>query len=97
MFLGRYDFAGDPDALLVAYDRFMKQVPDANISFHICVRNGDGISLIDSCPSQEDFEGFSSSPELFGLMTNAGLPLPTVSPIGDVYVARAASTTYRAE
>ena len=96
MFLGRYDFLGDPDTLLSHYDRFMQQVPDDNISFHVCVRHADGISIIDTCPSREVFDSFSTSPELFGLMERAGLPRPTTAPIGDVHVARAATSEYRA-
>ncbi len=97
MFLGRYDFDGDPDTLLAAYDRFMQEIPDENISWHTCVRRPDGISIIDTCPSREVFEGFSTSPELFALMESGGLPRPTTVAIGDVYVARAAATEYRAE
>lgn len=97
MFLGRYDFDGDPESLLPAYDRLMQQIPDENISFHICVTHEDGISIVDTCPSREVFDGFSTSPELFSLMEDAGLPRPTAVPIGDVYVARAESDTFRAE
>lgn len=97
MFLGRYDFEGDPATLLAAYDRFMDQFPDENISFHTCVAHETGISIIDTCPSREVFDGFSASPELFTLMEAAGLPRPTPVPIGDVHVARAASPTYRAQ
>jgi hypothetical protein len=97
MFLGRYDFDGDPESLLPAYDRLMQQIPDENISFHICVTHEGGISIVDTCPSREVFDGFSTSPELFSLMEDAGLPRPIAVPIGDVYVARAESDTFRAE
>jgi len=93
MFLGRYDFDGDPDALLKAYDRMMAAMPAEAISFHICVRRDGGITIYDTCPSAEVFAEFSCSPQTRGAMTGAGLPEPVVTPLGEAHAARA-STDY---
>jgi hypothetical protein len=90
MFLGRYDFDGDPDELLRAYDRFLAAVGLDGVWFHICIRRDGGISIYDTCPSAEVFESFSTSPDALGAMTAAGLPTPSVTPLGDAHRALAA-------
>ena len=88
MFLGRYDFAGDPADLTTRYDLLMTQIPAENIQFHSCVVNADGISIYDSCPSAEVFADFSTSPEFLAMVREAGLPDPVVTPLGEVHIAR---------
>jgi hypothetical protein len=88
VFLGKYDFEGDPDDLLAAYERMMQAVPEGNITLHACVSHDTGITIYDTCPSAEVFAAFSSSPELHLAMHQAGLPAPRVTPLGEVRVAR---------
>jgi hypothetical protein len=91
MFLGRYDFEGDPDTLVKAYDRMMAVMPAEAISFHICIRREGGISLYDTCPSAEVFAAFSTSPQTRGAMSDAGLPEPVVTPLGEAHAMRASA------
>jgi hypothetical protein len=88
MFLGTYEYAGEPTELLAAYNRLMEMVPSEGLSFHACVERADGITIIDTCPSEEIFTAFSSSPELRGAMEAAGLPMPRVTKVGVVHMAR---------
>lgn len=88
MFLGRYDFAGDPADLTARYDALMAQIPAENVQFHTCVVHADGITLYDSCPSAEVFAEFSTSPDFLSLVRESGLPDPVVTPLGHVHVAR---------
>jgi hypothetical protein len=88
MFLGTYEFVGEPDELLAAYDRMMEGMPTEGLPFHACVQVEGGIAIYDCCPTAEVFHAFSQSPELGGAMRAAGLPAPTVTPIGAVHVAR---------
>jgi hypothetical protein len=88
MFMGMYEFQGDPDELLVAYDRMMAGLPTDGLSFHACVRREAGIVIYDCCPSEETFRAFSTSEGLLNAMTAAGLPTPAVAELGQVHVAR---------
>ncbi len=84
MFLGRYDFAGDPDELLGAYRRMMTALPPEMIFWHACVRTADGISMLDACPSREDFREFSGGDAFDQIRSASGLPVPVVTEIGEV-------------
>ena len=87
MFLGRYDYDGDPSELAAAYDRMMADIPGEAVPFHACVTHAEGLSVFDCCPSREVFEQFSTSPEFLGMMQTANLPAPRITLIGDVHVA----------
>jgi hypothetical protein len=87
MFLGSYRFAGDPAALLPAYDKLVAAYPDA-VDLHACVIADDGITVYDACPSREVFEGFTAGPEFAAAVADAGLPRPVVTGLGDVHRAR---------
>ena len=91
MFLGKYDFEGERAELLTAYDRLMGVMPPGQVTFHICITRPGGITVFDTCPSEADFAGFSSSPAVLGAMTAAGLPTPSVTPLGEAHPARAAA------
>jgi len=91
VFLGRYDYDGNPDVLLPAYDRLMAAMPPGQVTFHICIRRDGGISIYDACPSAEVFASFSTNPDVLAEMAAAGLPEPTVTPLGDSHHAEAAA------
>ena len=89
MYLGIYRFTGDSQALLAAYDRFMESMPPGNISWHLCAVEPDGITIYDTCPSEEIFHAFSTSDGFQEAVANAGLPQPQVTG-RPVYSARTA-------
>ena len=78
MYLGIYRFDGDPDTLLAAYDRLAASIPLDGSVVHVCVRRDDGITVYDTCPSREAFEGFAASAEFHGAVAAAGLPGPSI-------------------
>ncbi|HJQ06288.1 MAG TPA: hypothetical protein VJ872_12625 [Nocardioides sp.] len=84
MFMGGYRFTGDPAALLEGHARLMAEIPAESIELHVCVETADGILVLDTCPSQEIFEAFSSSEGFRAAVAAAGLPEPTVEPLGVV-------------
>jgi len=84
MFLGIYRFEGNADQLLVGYQKMMELVPKSAIHLHICIRDSRGLSVFDSCPTREVFEKFSGGDDFLGLVRMAGLPAPTVTPIGEI-------------
>ena len=79
MYLGIYEFTGDPDALIPAYQRLMASMPPGNTTWHLCARRPEGLVIYDTCPSEEVFQGFSTSPGFLGAITAAGLPRPAVT------------------
>jgi len=91
MYLGRYDYEGDPDDLVAAYDTLMTQIPPKAISFHICIRRDGGITVYDTCPTAEIWRAMASDQGLRDAMTGAGLPEPTVTPLGEAHSAKAAA------
>jgi hypothetical protein len=91
MFLGSYRYDGDPDELLRAYDRLMSGMPVEQLTFHMCIRRDDGITIYDTCPSEEAFESFSTDPAVRSAMAAAGLPEPLVTPLGESHNALAAA------
>jgi hypothetical protein len=87
MFLGAYRFAGEPADLLSAYDRLIAGFPPDAIALHVCVAGENGITIFDTCPSRAVFAQFSTSTAFASAIAAAGLPAPTVEPLGDVHNA----------
>jgi hypothetical protein len=85
MFLGAYEFTGPVSELLEAYDRLVASFPPGALQLHLCISRDDGITVLDACPTREMFDSFSVSPEFRGAVEGAGLPEPTVRPLGDVH------------
>jgi hypothetical protein len=86
MFLSMYRFDGDPDVLLAAFDRLHAMVPDTS-DLRVCVVRPNGILMLDTCPSREVFEIFSTSEGFARALADVGLPTPTIEPLGDVHLA----------
>jgi hypothetical protein len=88
VFLGAYEFDGDPVALTAAYDRLVAGYPPDALLVHVCVVGEDGITVYDACPSPAVFDAFSTSPEFSEAVRAAGLPTPRVVRLGHVHRAR---------
>jgi len=88
MHLGIYRLDGDPDDLLARYDRMLAGFPTDELLVHVCVRRADGITIIDTCPTLEDFLAFSTSAEFRAALDAVGLPQPTIEDVGAVHYAR---------
>ena len=89
MHLGIYEFRGDPEELVPAYERLMASLPAGNVSWHLCARSDEGIVVYDTCPSEDVFHAFSSSAAFHQAIAAAGLPHPAISG-ARVIAARAA-------
>jgi len=88
MHLGTYRFDGDPDDLLVRYDRMLAGFPVDELLVHVCVRRTDGITIIDTCPNAAEFRAFSTSAGFRDALDAVGLPSPVIESVGDVHMAR---------
>jgi hypothetical protein len=76
--LGIYEFDGDPEQLLPAYDAMMAAMP-VSTAFHLCAIRLGGIVVYDTCPTREAFERFSTGEEFHGALRAFGLPEPRIS------------------
>jgi hypothetical protein len=84
MFLSRYDFAGDPQALHVALERVKERIPAGDLLLNVAVSTDSGVSLYDACPDRETFVAFSTSEQLKNMLAESGLPTPTITPLGEI-------------
>ena len=71
-----WKFTGEPHDLARRYDAMAAEIPAANMRLHLCLRAEDGIVIVDTCPSREVFESFSTGPEFRALRARHGLPEP---------------------
>lgn len=71
-----WSFAGDPDELARRYDAMVAEIPAASMRLHLCLRTGDGLLLVDTCPSPEAFAAFAADPGFRALRARHGLPEP---------------------
>src|SRR5262249_25461248 len=85
MYLGTYELDGDPDDLTERYDRLVEAFPPDLILLNVCIRRPDGITIIDTCPSEGAFRAFSTSQEFAAGLASVGLPTPRVTPVGPVH------------
>jgi len=96
MYLGTYDFDGDPEDLVARYDQLIGQFPPDLVTLNVCVRRTDGITVIDTCPSEGDFRSFSASAEFAAGLAAVGLPTPRVEARGDVHALHGSRTAVTA-
>jgi heme-degrading monooxygenase HmoA len=72
-----WKFTGDPDELTARYDSLLAEMPTGGFIAHLCLRAPDGIVIVDTCPSQEAFEGFATSDEFRDARRRHGIPDPS--------------------
>jgi hypothetical protein len=72
-------FTGDPDDLTRRVDELFMRVPADNVRLLLIVRQDDGITLIDTCPTREAYERFRASRWMERALADVGLPMPTVT------------------
>jgi len=88
MYLASYTFEGDPADIMSGYQQLLGHFPPETMDLHVCIRSDTGITVLDACPDQQTFEGFSRSPEFLDVVRSCGLPEPKATGLGDVHYAR---------
>jgi hypothetical protein len=51
-------FVRDPDKLERRYLAMIAEVPESNHVLHVSAKTPDGLLIVDTCPSEEDYHGF---------------------------------------
>jgi hypothetical protein len=87
MFLGTYRFEGPATTLVPAYEQLLAGIPAQGLHLHTCVVDDGGIWIYDCCPTREVFKSFANSPAFLEAIKTAGLPIPRVTPVGEVHRA----------
>jgi hypothetical protein len=77
MHVSIWEFTGDPDELTARYDELLSEFPTDQLIVHLCLRDSDGIVVVDTCPSREAFEAFAASEEFRDARRRHGLSDPT--------------------
>lgn len=62
-------------------------VPREALHLHVCVQYRDGLWVYDCCPTREGLQSFAESENFQTAVKAAGLPVPQVTPMGDVHAA----------
>jgi len=84
MYLTAYHFEGDPATLAAAHERMTAHFPPGATDLRLCVTTGEGIVVLDTCPSREVAESFQQSPEFAHAVASSGLPSPRIEPFGEI-------------
>ncbi len=84
MYLTAYHFRGDPAELTRGHAQLLSALPAEDVQLHIVVATEHSITVLDACPSRAVFEEFSTSRTFLTAIADAGLPSPTIEPLGEV-------------
>jgi hypothetical protein len=70
-------FTGEPDDLERRYDAMFADIPLDKIQLHVCMRTSDGLIVVDTCPTRDDFEAFYGGGAFRAMLERHGLPEPS--------------------
>ena len=73
-----WHFTGDPAELAARYDVLIDTIGTGSIQLHLCLISPDGLTIVDTCPTREDWERIRESGWLHEQVRAAGLPEPTI-------------------
>ena len=72
-----WKFTGDSDDLARRYDALLNEMPTAEFIAHLCLLAHDGIVIVDTCPTREAFQAFTTGDQFRSALRRHGLPDPT--------------------
>jgi hypothetical protein len=75
MYASIWKFEGDPDRLAAAYEAFSAELPPPQL--RLALRAPDGLVVVETCPTRDDFVAFTSDPSVHAGLERHGLGLPT--------------------
>lgn len=85
MNLYQYAFSGDPQQLLSTWDQAVAGMRDELI-LHVATTHPGGLTVLDVCPSEADFQGWISSDDWRRIKAALGGDVE-VTPLGEVRTA----------
>lgn len=72
-----WKFTGDTEDLAARYDALLGEMPTTQFTAHLCLRAPDGILIVDTCPSRDAFQAFTTSDVFRSALRRHGLPYPS--------------------
>jgi hypothetical protein len=81
--LHEYRIDGDPTALLAVWEKEMAPFGD-ELVVHLVTSRPDGITIIDACPTEADFQGWINGDDWARIKKAFGVPVE-VTALGDLH------------
>ena len=88
MFLYEYTVKGDPQQLLHAWDDAVTGIGKEEFFLHVVTTSTSGMTILDVCPTEADFQGWISSDAWRSIKEKLGGEVD-VTPLGHVRMALA--------
>jgi hypothetical protein len=86
MNLNLYTAKGDPKALLAVWDRAMADLGREEFFLHVVTSDDQGITFVDVCPTEADFQGWINGDDWRRLQAQLGGDVQ-VTRLGEVHTA----------
>lgn len=64
--------------VLPRYEAMIAEIPESSFLLHICLRDPDGLTILDTCPSRTAFEAFRDAGWFREALERHGLPVPAM-------------------
>ena len=88
MNLYQYTVKGDPQQLLAVWDDVIADLGKDELFLNITSATDDGITILDICPTEADFQGWINGDDWRGIQARLGGAV-TVTHLGQVHAALA--------
>ena len=86
MHLYQYSVKGDPQALLYAWDDAVAGIGKEEFFLHVVTTNDSGMTILDVCPTEEDFQGWINGDDWRAIKAKLGGEVE-VTALGQVRMA----------
>ncbi|HUR13561.1 MAG TPA: hypothetical protein VM097_03605 [Mycobacteriales bacterium] len=86
MHLYQYAFRGDPQQLLTSWDQALAELGRENAILHVAAIHPDGLTVLDACPTEADFQGWITGDDWRRVKAELGGDV-VVTPLGEVRTA----------
>jgi hypothetical protein len=83
MNLYEYVITGDPKTLLATWSRITEAIGKEELLFNVVTERSDGITVLDVCPSEQDFQGWINGDDWRRAKAELGGDV-VVRPLGEV-------------
>jgi hypothetical protein len=91
MNLNLYTVKGDPTALMEVWDRVTADLGKDEFFLNVVARDDDGITIVDICPTEADFQGWINGDDWGRIQADLGGDV-RVTRLGEVHTAIARDT-----
>lgn len=87
----QYEIAGDPEALLAAWQKATARIDKEEYFLHVVTTSATGLKVLDVCPTEADFQGWINGDDWRRIKAELGGDV-VVTPLGEIRAAVARDT-----